>query len=388
MSQVEPEDTEDAEVAQVEPPDDKPVEPLTTDAFAAAILAKSGTAANQIMGEDTEGGQEEAEEAETPDDDTDPETQEEDTDGDTETLEEAQQRAEDELPTDATQEEIDQARQDAADEFYVGRYKTREAAEAAYAEKDATILRLHQERDQLRREAEERAKAAAETEPEEIDQAAWRTWAEEQVEALEDPRQAEALAVKALEVGGYDGYQVFLAAWLESEDPAVRSRATPFNNSVMLEMSRVRAEAAAAPRHQEDDRQQTREQALDAREKIAARYADFAEMEKRFPKVSEELDDETRDYLTQQAAEGVDGKARVMDYLYLRARATATDSKQRAKTEEKRQRVASADRDKLAATVQTGEAKPTRTTLSETESKALAVRNARRREWGLEELEE
>src|SRR5215471_11142313 len=58
------------------------------------------------------------------------------------------------------------------DEFFVGRYKTREAAEAALAEKDRMIDQFFREREQY---------AQIEQEPQELDVGAWHEWAEQMV---------------------------------------------------------------------------------------------------------------------------------------------------------------------------------------------------------------
>lgn len=373
-------ETTPADATTTPPPPDEtglgPDDTLNDVEFAEIIAKKTGTFANTQV-EETAEEEPAAEEAPTPDPDA-PE----------ETLEEAQQRAEDELPSDATQEEIDAARAEAADQFYVGRYKTREEAERGLSEKDATIQRLHQERDRARQELEQRPATEAAAEPTEIDRGAWTEWAQQQIDAIEDPAQAEALATRALEEGGYDGYEVFLTAWLESEDPRVRARATTFNNRVTMEMADMRARAAAEPIHRDNAVEDARIEARDARDILAARRPDFAEMEEKFADVAEGLDEETRTYLTNLAGQGVDGKMRAMEYLYLEAKSRTTESRARAQRVERQQRDLADESDKLAATVTTTEAVPTRTTLSETELKARKVVNARRREWGLELLPE
>lgn len=313
---------------------------------------------------------------------------EEPTAEETEAATAAADAAEDELPDDATDEERAAARAAAEEGFYAGRYKTREDAEAGIAEKDATIQRLHNERDQLKAELEKRGEPEPAAEATAIDRPAWKEWASTRIEAVEDPVQAEALALQALTEGGYDGYEVLLEAWLEAEDPSVRARATIFNNQMMMEIADQRARVAAQPALDSSEKRTTTDEAAAARAQIMAKRTDFADYEDEMSEVVKTLDEPTRAMLTEMAGRGVEGKAQALDYVYLEARVSKDTRKTTARATERAQRRASADADKLGATTSTSEATPSRTPLTAAEIEKNKMVNARRKEWGLELLPE
>jgi hypothetical protein len=307
-----------------------------------------------------------------PDDAAAPSDEPEEPDDEAAAAVDAADAAEAELGEDATAEEIAEARDAAVSEFYVGRYKTREAAEEAYAEKDETIKRLYAEREQLK--AQVRQQPAAQQD--QLDEGEWRTWAQETI--AEGGGQQGALA--ALKAGGMAGYQLYLEEWSADEDS--RSEALAFNTALMQEIAQARPAQPAEP--QEDPADRHRE----ARELVLIKRPDLPEYEDAMIEVVDKLDAPTREWLKQQAAQGVHGEARVLDYLYLEARSASPGTKSLAAAKEAERRASSARRAKVGATVASAEATPGRTPLSEADQRVLDMVNKRREVWGLEPKEQ
>jgi hypothetical protein len=275
------------------------------------------------------------------------------------------------LPEDATAEERQEAEDRAVEDFYAGRYKTREEAERGIAEKDDTIQRLHRERAELRQQLEA---AAAEQAAVPLDTRAWQEWAEEQVES----GAGQQGALEALREGGYEGYQIYLKAWLEDDEG--RADAVLFNNAMMMEI----AQRAPAP----EPERTPQEEAVAARALALQRRPDLVEYEDDMAAVVDQLAPETREWLKEEAQSGVEGKARALEYLYLEARAGRAPRREAAQKRENARRRSSATAAKVDATVTSSEATPVRTPLSEAEQEALRVKNERRVAWGQEPLPE
>jgi hypothetical protein len=288
---------------------------------------------------------------------------------------EAVAEALDELPDDATQEERDAAEEQARSEFYVGRYKTREDAERGIAEQKLTIDRQFNEMKRMR----EALAAQPEPQQQQLDLPQWEEWAQREVEN----GAGERGAIAALENGGYQGYQIYLKAWLDDEDG--RADAMLFNNAMMMEVADARAQAATAPIEQSADPGLVM---VEARRMVEAKRPDLGEYESAMVEVVEQLDEGTRAWLTEQAQEGAEGQARVLDYLYLEARTRTAPKQAEAAAREAERRATSARRAKVGATVASAEATPARTPLNEAELAVIRTKNVRRKEWGLEPLPE
>ena len=264
------------------------------------------------------------------------------------------------LPEDATDEEIETARQEARDEFYVGRYRTKEAAEAGLAEKDSTIERLFADKANLERqlrEANERQEQQEQQgEPESLDLPAWEQWAADAVEG----GAGERGAMEALREGGYDGYRIYARHWLASEDPQERAAALDFNNEVIMQVAEVRAAAAAERARAQPSASEESEQAA----RLASSWhTDYGEYSEKMTEIASSLSDEDASFLRRLANDGVEGKARALEHLYFRAKAASPPAQKTETAEaiERRRRKASADAATLAATTPTAEGTTSRT---------------------------
>lgn len=291
--------------------------------------------------------------------------------------------AEEALPDDATDEEREQARAEAEAEFYVGRYRTREEAEKGLAEKDAMIGRLGQQAGEAQRQLEalQAEREKVDETPEQLDVAEWETWAEARV----SEGAGNAGALEALKEGGYDGYQIYLKAWLS--DPEQVGDATLFNNALVVEMAEQRAAIASAPSPEQLDRNAADARAA-AQASVLARRPDLPEYEEAMGEVLDSLPQERLDWLRAQSESGREGMELALEWLYLEARVSRSTPSQAAAEAERKQRTASADRAKLAATTSSAEATPTRTPLTEAEKAGMAVKNRNRVAWGLDPIEE
>jgi hypothetical protein len=273
------------------------------------------------------------------------------------------------------------------EDYYVSGYKTREAAEAGLAEKDRTIDRLFKELEDTRRgraaEAEE-----AEQQPLELDVNAWNQWAAEAVEEGAGPQGAMA----ALEQGGPGGYDIYVAHWLASEEPGERARAIAFNNEVQRQLAPRYAVSALGPLIAERQRQDKASEAQMAKQAVAERHPDFAEMEEKMDELVKSenglIPPDTREWLAGLAESGLEGKVRAWEYLYMAASAASAPTRRRASEVEKKRRRASADRAKVAASVSSSEGTQTRTPPPASELAVIRKKNALRNEWGLPLLEE
>lgn len=283
--------------------------------------------------------------------------------------------AEDALPEDATEEEIEAARAKAEEEFYVGRYKTREEAEKALEEKDRTTREALQRAARAEKEMEEMRAAAAEAAQQPLDEESWEEWASESVEE----GKGEEAALAALQTGGYEGYAIVLKHWMRADPGA----AMVFNNLVAEERAAARANAErSAARTPEDDVLDRNREAAAARAKVAEKYPDYAEVEEIMDEVVDSLDDETRAWMREQSEQGVAGKARVLDYLYLAGRSTKTTKKALATKTERKQRRTSADAAIVSATVAAAEGTAAHTPPSEAEREGNRRKNVLRKRTG------
>ncbi|HEY7421465.1 MAG TPA: hypothetical protein VH541_05600 [Gaiellaceae bacterium] len=268
-------------------------------------------------------------------------------------------------------------------DFYVGRYKTREAAEEGLREKDETINRifreLHEQRQQIEQALQEEA------EPAQLDAAAWQEWAETAVEARAGPDGA----IQALRTGGQQGYNVYLRAWMDDDEQ--RADALAFNNQVMLELAEQRARQAIMP-FTEDMQARTRQaEAVAAKERVAERYPDFDEYKDEMDRLIEEegaLPEETKVFLATVASTGLQGKVQAWEYLYMAAARNRAPRRAKAATAEAGRRRTSADQAKVQAMVSTAEGAAARTPLSAAELAVIRRKNELRKEWDLPLLPE
>lgn len=290
--------------------------------------------------------------------------------------------AQDALGEDATEEEIDAAREEAKDEFYAGRFKDREQTERALAEQNQLIGRQGQELGELRKQLQERADADAQ--PDQLNLPEWQQWAANSVEENTGNKAAlEAGALEALKSGGYAGYEIYAQEWLSSEDERDRASAIVFNNAIMMELARQPQAQTAAPAAGS-----VSDEAAAARAIVIEKRPDFEELAEDMDAFVELADPETRQWLMEQAQDGVAGKARALDRIYLEAAASKSDSRMRAQVEERRQRVLSAGVAKVGATVASSEATSSRTPLTEAEQRAIDYKNRLREHWGTEQRDE
>lgn len=267
------------------------------------------------------------------------------------------------------------------DQFYAARYKTKEATEAGIAEKDRLLDMF------FRREAERGQQPQAE-EPQELDVNAWHEWAEEQVENGAGAQGALA-AINGAGEFGRQAYNIYLQHWLA--DPEQQAAALAFNNEVWEVFAERRAEAAVAPLRQEMAQRAALTEASRAKEMVAARYPDFNDYQEemdRLAKGNGVLPDDTRRYLSGLADQGVGGKARAWEHLYLIATHTQGARQTKRNNAVSKSRKASAEKAKIAATVSSAEAGGARTPPSEAESYAIKRKNEFRRRQGLPLIEE
>jgi hypothetical protein len=288
--------------------------------------------------------------------------------------------AEAELGEDATEEEISEARQAATDEFYVGRYKTREEAERGIAENHETTARLFQEINELKQQL---AEPEPEPGPEQLDVRAWQEQAAEMV-ATGVGRDG---ALAFLREGGHEGYDIYLREWVKSEDPAQLAEALSFNTDYTVETARAAAQQVAAPALERDSQARSREEAEAAYGQLASIRSDLPEMRAAMDEIVDELDEGTRRWLTDQAQSGLEGKLRSLDYVYLAAKANGGSRATEAQRVENARRVTSSDRAKVRGTVSSAEGTTARTSLSATEQYVLDRKNGLRRQLGLAEID-
>lgn len=299
-----------------------------------------------------------------------------------------------ELGEDATEEERETAAREAAAEFYAGRYKTREEAEEGIRQKDSTIGRLGQQVGQLRKEveaAQEAAREQAAQEAEELDVPAWENWASTMVEQ----GAGEQGAIKALEEGGYAGYEIYLNRWLAARtdegeiDTTALAQATQFNNALMMEMAEQRAQQAVAERQAEQQpEQQAPDVAAAARQIVLQRHPDIDEYEDKMTDIVHSLDPETRGWLAEQAMSGAAGTARALEYVLLQAKASRVDTQSRAQKIADEQAETAERAAKVSASVATSEATARTPQRSEAEQRALDYKNERVKAMGLQPTEE
>lgn len=270
-------------------------------------------------------------------------------------------------------------------DFFVGRYRDKDAAESGLREKDETINRLYRELNEQRQQVEDAVRQRSEEGPEQIDAPAWAEWAET---AVANGDGADG-ALAALRTGGMDGYDLYLRFWLDDDEQ--RADALAFNNRVMLELSEQRARAVVQPMISDRNAALVRSEAEVAKQYVNARYADFGEYQEEMDRLVEQegvLDEQTKVWLAQTASSGFEGKMRAWEYLYLTAVRTKAPGKAQARNTEGKRRRSSADAAKVAATVSTSEGAARTSPGSATEQEILSRRNELRKEWGLPLLEE
>jgi hypothetical protein len=280
-----------------------------------------------------------------------------------------------EEPTEPEPEEPEEPEEEVEEEeFYVGRYKTREAAEAALAEKDRVI-------DSLFRDRHEREQQPEPEEEAELDVNAWHQWAQESVEQGGSDR----AALQALERGGSEGYDIYLSHWLASDDPEQVAAAHAFNNEVQRQFAAQRALQAVSPLLAEQQQRSTEADAAAAKQYVSDQYDDFGELEQTMDNLIREdgaLPAETKQRLTQMAQSGYEGKVHAWEFLYQAASAVKGKSRTRARSVEASRRKQDSDRAKIAATVSSSEATQTRTSRTATELAVIRKKNAIREKLG------
>lgn len=266
------------------------------------------------------------------------------------------------------------------EQFFVGRYRTKEDAEAGNAEKDRLIAQLF--RDKAERETSEQAEQG--TSPD-IDPQAWHEWA---AAAVEEGGGVQG-ALTALERGGAQGYDIYISHWLQDEDPSSRAEALAFNNEVTRQFATQQAQLVAE--HARRSETTHLQQAEAAKNAVAAKYPEFRDLEKEMDRLVVEpgaLDDETKQWLHQTASTSIEGKQRAWEYLYLVASSTRAPARAKANGEERRRRRTSADAAKVAATVSSSEGTAVRTLPSAADLAMIRKRNGIREKAGLPLLAE
>ena len=292
---------------------------------------------------------------------------------------EGEEDAEEYGEDDADSDEQEGQDEEPTEAFYVGRYKTKEAAEEGFAEKDRTIDRLFKE---LHERQAYQPQVEQQPQQPQFDANEWNEWAEQAVAQ----GQGVTGAMAALENGGAAGFDIYLAHWMN--DPDQRGQALAFNNEVQRQYAARHAVAAVQPLVEQQRQQAALGEADMARQTAQNTREDFAEYEDEIHRIASGENDvlpaETRQCLTGLAQQGgAEGKAFVWDYLYLTAKATTAESRARAQREERKQRRASADQRKLAATVSSAEGASVRTPpMTEAESRVIQKRNAIRKRLG------
>jgi hypothetical protein len=270
------------------------------------------------------------------------------------------------------------------EDFYVGRYKSKEEAERGLAEKDKTIAQLFRERAERVGETQQQAQQTGEPQ---LDIPAWHEWASEAVENGDGMEGAMA----ALERGGAAGFDVYMAHWLQVEDEESRAQAYAFNQEVQRQYAAQTALAAVSPVVQQLQTNNAPNEAEAAKTVVAARYPDFNELQDDMDRLISDpnvLDDSTKNWLTQLAGQGMEGKARAWEYLYLTASATRAPQRAKAAKVERERRKTSADAAKVAAAVSSSEGSSVRTPLSEAELAVIRKKNGIRERAGLPLLPE
>jgi hypothetical protein len=303
--------------------------------------------------------------------------------------EEAGQAAVDALPETATQEEQDAVRAQAEEEYFVGTYKTKEDAERGFEEKNLTIDRLYSEVNDLKQQiSEAKEEAPAEVK---IDPVVWDNWAAEQVAA----GNGEQAALAALREVGYSGYEIVMRNWLAvtendemTAEEAARERAEAimFKDAVLLEMTEARATSVA---QQQDAKPDSAEAQNQAHAIALAKYPDLDQYTAEMRAEVEQMQPEDRAFLKQLAEDGVEGSARALEMVFLRAKAKkGPSSQERAQAAETRRRIASEDAATLAATTSTSEGVATRTPPPRIVDYALERKRGIRERQNLPPLEE
>jgi hypothetical protein len=286
-----------------------------------------------------------------------------------------------EEPTEEEPEEPEEPPEDEVDEFFLARYRDRESAEEGLAEKDRTIAALY-------RQLHEREQALQQQpeQPEQLDTAAWSEWAAESVENGAGLKGAQ----QALESGGPQGFDIYMAHWLAVEDPEERVQATAFNNEVIRQHSAQIALQAVQPEIEKSHERTVEEEAQTAKQLVAAEHPDFDDYTEDMDRLIRDqnglLPEETKKQLAEIAQNGVEGKRMAWEHLYLAARAARGPRRQQAQTVEKERRTKRADAAKIAATVSTAEGSGAHTPPNAAEQAVLQKRNAIRQRLGQPEL--
>lgn len=278
--------------------------------------------------------------------------------------------------------------EDDGEEFFIGRYKTKEEAERGIAEQHATIARLFRERvqrEQAQEEQQQQEQPVERSGPQ-LDENEWAEWAQTAVEE----GQGVQGALAALEKGGPRGYDIYVGRWLESEDPSERAQAHAFNNEVTRQFAAQQARQAVQPEI-ERVRSTPPDDPEAAQRAVAAKHPDFEQLRPEMDRLIVEdgaLDVETKNWLAELASQGGAGKVRAWEYLYMTASATRAPERERTRTKERERRKVSADEDRLAATVSSSEGASTRTPLSEAELAVIRKKNGIRAKAGMPLLPE
>jgi hypothetical protein len=271
------------------------------------------------------------------------------------------------------------------EDFYVGRYKSKDAAEEGLREKDATIDRLFRELHDQRQQTEQALQEHEQVGPQQLDVAQWHEWA---AEAVENGAGVQG-ALQALQQGGREGYNIYLAHWLEDETQ--RPQAAAFNNEVLLEYAEMRARQAVAPFIADREAEDAQTQAENARANVARSFEDFEDYADEMDRLISEpgaISEDDKIWLAEMARDGQAGKERAWKHLYLLAARTSAPRRAEAKKVETRRRRASGDRARVEATVSSAEGVAARTpSRTRAEDAALERKNAIREEWGLEPVE-
>jgi len=279
----------------------------------------------------------------------------------------------------AEEEEETEAEEPVEDGFFIARYKSREEAERGLAEKDATIQRLYDERNQQLQYQQPEPEG-----PVQIDVEQWIEWAGEEIQRR-DPREVFAEAVSH---GGEDAGFLVIDAMYATGEPSMMREATTLATDYRMAYAQAVESQQRAPEIQRQQQAEVQRQAVQARAAMVNAYPDYEQVEAEMNSLVDSLDSQTRVILEEVSKAGEEGKRFVLWTLYNAARSETPERLVEAKVTQLRKADERSRSKKIAASVASATASPERTPLTEAERDDLAVKNRIRKGAGLPLLDE